>query len=120
FTVDQDDPDARISWTGLHPGRYDPADVSLRPGGGMLGVGPAQRLEDSSVPVLKKGSMNLTSRARQVIGVVIGVSSFFVEKRTDTNNRTVLPGLGRGAGLRRRQSPPPPAVAGQTDGTDAQ
>ncbi len=34
FTVDQDDPDARISWTGLHPGRYDPADVSLRPGGG--------------------------------------------------------------------------------------
>ncbi len=33
FTVDQDDPDARISWTGLHPGRYDLADVSLRPGG---------------------------------------------------------------------------------------
>ena len=63
FTVDQDDPDARISWTGLHLGRYDLADVSLRPGG-MLGVGPAQRLDDSSVPVLMKGSMNLTSTAR--------------------------------------------------------
>jgi hypothetical protein len=59
-------------------------------------------------------------KARQRLPLGVGVSSFYVEKRTDTNNRTVLPGLGRGAGLRRRQSPPPPAVAGQTDGTDAQ
>ncbi len=63
FTVDQDDPDARITWTNLHPGRYDLAEVSLRPGG-MLGVGPAQRLENSSVPALTKGSMSLTSTAR--------------------------------------------------------
>ena len=44
FTVDQDDPNARITWTGLHPGQYDLAEVSLRPGG-VLGVGPGQRLE---------------------------------------------------------------------------
>ena len=63
FTVDRDEPNARITWTGLDPGRYDLADVSLRPGG-MLGLGRQQRLEDSSIPVLKKGSMNLTSTAR--------------------------------------------------------
>jgi len=43
FTVDQDDPDARISWTDLHPGRYDLADVSRRPGG-ELDVVPADRV----------------------------------------------------------------------------
>ncbi len=63
FTVNEDDPDARITWTGLHPGRYDLADVSLRPGG-VLGLGPAERLENSSVPVLTKASMSLTSAAR--------------------------------------------------------
>jgi Carbohydrate binding domain len=63
FTVEQDDPNARITWTGLLPGTYELADVSLRPGG-VLGVGPKQRLEDSTIPVMKKGSMSLTRTAR--------------------------------------------------------
>ena len=63
FTVSQDDADGRITWTGLHPGRYDLADVSLRPGG-VLGLGPAERLEDSTVPVLTKGTMSFTTAAR--------------------------------------------------------
>ncbi|MGC8639469.1 MAG: carbohydrate binding domain-containing protein [Isosphaeraceae bacterium] len=63
FTVEQDDSNARITWTNLLPGTYELADVSLRPGG-VLGVGPKERLEDATIPVMKKGSMNLTRTAR--------------------------------------------------------
>jgi hypothetical protein len=40
------------------------ADVSLRPGG-IVGLEPSQRLEDNSVPVLRRGQMKLTEAARR-------------------------------------------------------
>jgi len=63
FVVDQDEPNARIGLTGFEPGTYELADVSLRPGG-IVGLEPNQRLEDGSVPVLRRGAMNLTKPAR--------------------------------------------------------
>jgi hypothetical protein len=63
FTVDQDERNARVTWTGLHPGTYELTDASLRPGG-VLGVGPGERLEDSTIAVMQKSSMNLTRTAR--------------------------------------------------------
>lgn len=63
FTVERDEANARITWTNLGPGTYELAEVSLRPGG-VLGVGPGERLENSTIPVMKKGTMNLTRAAR--------------------------------------------------------
>lgn len=64
FFVDRDDDNSRISFSGLEPGTYELANVSLRPGG-ILGIEADQRLEDDSVPVLKHGSMSLTKTARR-------------------------------------------------------
>ncbi len=68
FVATQDDPKARITFTSLAPGTYEFADVSLRPGG-IVGLEPDQRLEDDSVPVLRRGEMGLTKAAwRDFIG----------------------------------------------------
>ncbi|WP_165233688.1 carbohydrate binding domain-containing protein [Aquisphaera insulae] len=63
FTVKQDDANARVGWTNLEPDTYELADVSLRTGG-AAGLARGQRLEDSSVPVMKKTSLNMTEAAR--------------------------------------------------------
>jgi len=51
FRARKSDRNSRITFTGLKPGRYEFARVSLRPGG-IQGLGPGERLEDDSVPVL--------------------------------------------------------------------
>ena len=63
FVARQDDPNARITVTSLEPGTYELADFSLRPGG-IVGLEPGQQLEDSTVPVVRHGQMNLTQAAR--------------------------------------------------------
>jgi hypothetical protein len=63
FVAEQDDPRARITFTDLTPGVYEIARVSLRPGG-IIGLEPGRRIEDDSVPVLKRGRMELTQAAR--------------------------------------------------------
>jgi len=64
FVATQDDPKARITFTSLAPGTYELANVSLRPGG-ILGLEPDQRLENDSVPVLRRGERRLTEAARR-------------------------------------------------------
>lgn len=64
FLAEQDDANARITFTGLEPGTYELAEVSLRPGG-IVGLEPGQQLEDDSVPVLLRSAMNLTQQARR-------------------------------------------------------
>lgn len=63
FVAEQDDENARITFTELEPGTYELAGVSLRPGG-IVGLARDQRLEDDSVPVLLRRQMNLTAPAR--------------------------------------------------------
>jgi hypothetical protein len=64
FVANASDPEARVTFTSLDPGTtYELADVSLR-AGGIIGVEPGQSLEDSSIPVVKKGQMNVTEAAR--------------------------------------------------------
>jgi hypothetical protein len=64
FVAEQDDPNARVTFTGLKPGTYELADVSLRPGG-IVGLEPGQRIEDSGVPVPRRSQLNLTQAARR-------------------------------------------------------
>jgi len=63
FIPNASDDDARITFTGLEPGTYEVAAVSLRPGG-IVGLQPGQKLEDDSVPVVKHGQMSVTAAAR--------------------------------------------------------
>ncbi|MHC4399257.1 MAG: carbohydrate binding domain-containing protein [Planctomycetota bacterium] len=63
FVASQDDPGARITVTSLDPGTYGLAAFSLQPGG-IVGLADDQRLEDSSVPVVRSGRLNLTQAAR--------------------------------------------------------
>lgn len=63
FLAEQDDANARITFTGLKPGTYELAGVSLRPGG-IVGLADDQKLEDDTVPVLLRGRLNLTHAAR--------------------------------------------------------
>jgi len=63
FVAERDDANARITLTGLVPGTYELADVSLRPGG-IVGLAKDQRLEDDGVPVVRRGQLNLTEAAR--------------------------------------------------------
>ncbi len=63
FVAEQDDAQARITFTGLKPGKYELAEVSLRPGG-IVGLRAEERLEDESVPVLRRSELNLTRAAR--------------------------------------------------------
>jgi hypothetical protein len=64
FVAEKDDPNARITITSLTPGTYELAGFSLRPGG-IVGLGPAERLEDSTVPVLRHGQLDMTQAARR-------------------------------------------------------
>ena len=63
FIAEKDDPAARITFNEMEPGTYELAGVSLRPGG-IVGLTRSERLEDSSVPVLRHGQLNLTEAAR--------------------------------------------------------
>ncbi len=53
FFAEKDDANARITVTGLEPGVYELARFSFRPGG-IVGLAPDQRLEDDSVPIVRK------------------------------------------------------------------
>lgn len=53
FMPSQDDDQGRISFGSLLPGTYEIADVSLKSGGAM-GSDPSEKLEDSSVRILKR------------------------------------------------------------------
>ncbi len=64
FVASQDHPQARISISQLSPGVYHLRNVRLRPGG-IVGLEAEQRLEDASVPVLRRGRLNVTEPARQ-------------------------------------------------------
>ncbi len=63
FVATDDDKKARLTVTGLKPGTYELASVSIRLGG-IVGLQKGQSLEDDSVPVLHRGEMNLTESAR--------------------------------------------------------
>ena len=63
FVAARDDPQARITITSLEPGTYELAGFSLRPGG-IVGLNREHRLEDSTVPVLRRGELNVTEAAR--------------------------------------------------------
>lgn len=63
FVASQDDPNARITITSLEPGAYELARFSLRPGG-VVGLKRDRRLEDSSVPVVLHGRLDVTEAAR--------------------------------------------------------
>ena len=63
FVAAADDPNARITVTGLRPGTYELANVSLRPGG-IVGLAKDQQLEDDTVPVVLHGRLNTTEAAR--------------------------------------------------------
>lgn len=63
FVPNASDDNARITFTGLEPGTYELAAVSLRPGG-IVGLEPGQKLEDDSVPIVMKGQMSVTAAAR--------------------------------------------------------
>lgn len=63
FVARQDDANARITVTSLDPGEYELARFSLR-AGGIVGLEREQRLEDSSVPVVRYGRMDATEAAR--------------------------------------------------------
>ena len=63
FVAQQDDPNARITITGLEPGTYELAGFSLRPGG-IVGLQRDQRLEDASVPIVRHGRLDVTETAR--------------------------------------------------------
>jgi hypothetical protein len=64
FVASQDDAKARITFTGLKPGTYCLADVSLRPGG-IIGVAKGERIEDDGVAVLRHSLIDRTEPARQ-------------------------------------------------------
>ena len=64
FVPKEDEPNARITVTGLQPGTYELAEISLRPGG-IVGLERGQRLEDDSVPVLRRKTMTLTRAAQR-------------------------------------------------------
>lgn len=63
FVADRDDANARITISSLSPGSYELTAFSLRPGG-IVGLEPGQRLEDHTVPVIRHGSLNCTTAAR--------------------------------------------------------
>jgi hypothetical protein len=62
FVAGRDDAQARVSLSGLEPGTYELAGVSLR-SGGVLGLESGRRLEDQGVPVMRR-SASLTQTAR--------------------------------------------------------
>jgi hypothetical protein len=63
FVATVDDGRVRITFTDFRPGVYELTDVSFRPGG-IVGLEPGQKLENASVPVVRKGRNNLTQTAR--------------------------------------------------------
>ncbi|MGQ9574222.1 MAG: carbohydrate binding domain-containing protein [Thermoguttaceae bacterium] len=63
FLAEQDDANARVTLSSLGPGTYEFAGFSLRPGG-IIGLEEGQRLEDASVPVLRRSDRHLPKPAQ--------------------------------------------------------
>ncbi|HLA86190.1 MAG TPA: carbohydrate binding domain-containing protein [Thermoguttaceae bacterium] len=64
FTASADDPNARITFTGLKPGVHELALVSLRPGG-TLGPKEDETLEAETIPVVRHGRPGVVDAARR-------------------------------------------------------
>ena len=63
FLAEQDDANARITFTGLKPDTYELLEVSLR-AGGIIGLPNEQSLEAQSVAVMQRNNLHLTVAAR--------------------------------------------------------
>ncbi|MHB8903410.1 MAG: hypothetical protein ACYC6Y_31995, partial [Thermoguttaceae bacterium] len=63
FVASADDDDVRVSFSEFQPGVYQLSGVSFR-SGGIVGLEPGQTLEQRTVPVVTRGSLNLTQAAR--------------------------------------------------------
>ena len=63
FVARDDDPDVLITFSDFQPGVYEFAGLSFR-SGGIEGLKREQNLEDASVPVVTRGSLNLPQAAR--------------------------------------------------------
>ncbi len=63
FVAQADCPDVRITFNEFQPGVYELSGLSFRPGG-IVGLEPGHQLEDSSVPVVTRGSINQTQTPR--------------------------------------------------------
>jgi hypothetical protein len=63
FIANRDDQGGRITFSSFQPGGCELAAISLRPGG-VVGLRPGQRLEDASVPAIRRDRLDLTEAAR--------------------------------------------------------
>lgn len=63
FVAQADDDNVRVTFGGFQPGVYELSGVSFRPGG-IVGLEPGHSLEHENVPVVSRGSLNLTETAR--------------------------------------------------------
>ena len=63
FVAEQDDSNARVTFSQLRPGVYELTGVSLRPGG-VVGLEEGQSLTDDSVPIVTLRGPQMTAAAR--------------------------------------------------------
>ncbi|MGQ9503855.1 MAG: carbohydrate binding domain-containing protein [Thermogutta sp.] len=63
FVAEQDDPNARVTFSQLRPGIYELTGVSLRPGG-VVGLEEGQSLAEASVPIVPLRGPLMTASAR--------------------------------------------------------
>lgn len=63
FVAEQDDPNARVTFSQLRPGTYELTGVSLRPGG-VVGLEEGQSLADETVPIVPFRGPQMTAAAR--------------------------------------------------------
>lgn len=63
FVADQDDANARVTFSQLQPGGYELTGVSLRPGG-VVGLEEGQSLVNDSVPIVTSRGPQMTAAAR--------------------------------------------------------
>lgn len=64
FLAEQDDANARISFSGLKPGTYELLEVSLR-AGGITSLPDDELLEARTISVLRRDNLQLTPAARE-------------------------------------------------------
>ncbi len=63
FVAEQDDANARVTFSQLRPGVYELTDVSLRPGG-VMGLEEGQSLVNDSIPIVPWRGPQMTPAAR--------------------------------------------------------
>lgn len=63
FVAQADDDNVRVTFSEFQPGVYELANVSFR-SGGIVGLEAGQKIENASVPVVTRSSINLTQTAR--------------------------------------------------------